>query len=727
MLDTIERCLALSQRARTEHGEALDHTLASLQASLDEARALMAPPVDAGDRAVLELDLTGYLTAWSPGAEQMFGYTAAEALGQHVLFLYTLDAFGGDEGGTIAELASEQDGKTGFRAGVRAEVRRRKKNGEIIWVRLHIFLRHDDQGEPSGMLVQLARIDEVLTDADKVSLHARIIEDSDQGVLITDANERIVSINSSFTRITGYTAEESIGQTPDLLRSGVHSPEFRAKVRAAMRGAGPWRGEIIGKRKNGELFPQSVTISAVRDANGEVSHTFSLFSDISEHKDAEARMQRMANYDPLTGLPNLCLLTQLVGQALMETKRTGAHGAMLVIEITRVGAISDTLGTDIGNELLCEIGRLFRLSLREVDVLARLDGHKFAVALFNIDKREHAGVVAQKLLDALAQPIRVASHSLQVGAHIGVAVYTDDGHDVPTLIRYADVAMNRAAHNVEDSFLFYSEEMNQRAKEHLRIESELRQAIANDELLLFYQPKVSLRSGRIVGAEALLRWRHPERGLVAPGVFIPVAEESGLILDLGAWVLEQACRQISAWRDAGLAMPPIAVNLSARQFDVGLPGRIAAVMERHGVQPDQINLEITESLLVRGTERVVAIMNELVAMGMSLALDDFGTGYSSLAYLKKFPISTLKIDRSFVIGLPFEENDCAIARAIVTMAQQLRQEIVAEGVETPEQMRFLRELGCDQLQGYLFSPPVPDTEFAAMLREGKRLVFDPQP
>jgi len=726
MLDAIERCLALSQRARTEHGAALDHTLASLQASLDEARALMAPPVDADDRAVLELDLTGYLTAWSPGAQQMFGYTADEALGQHVLFLYTLDAFG-DEDGTIAELPSEQGGKADVRAGVRAEVRRRKKNGEIIWVRLHIFLRHDEQGEPSGMLVQLARIDEVLTAADKVSLHARIIEDSDQGVLITDANERIVSINSSFTRITGYTAEESIGQTPDLLRSGVHSPEFRAKVRAAMRGAGPWRGEIIGKRKNGELFPQSVTISAVRDANGEVSHTFSLFSDISEHKDAEARMQRMANYDPLTGLPNLCLLTQLVGQALMETKRTGAHGAMLVIEITRVGAISDTLGTDIGNELLCEIGRLFRLSLREVDVLARLDGHKFAVALFNIDKREHAGVVAQKLLDALAQPIRVAAHSLQVGAHIGVAVYTDDGHDVPTLIRYADVAMNRAAHNVEDSFLFYSEEMNQRAKEHLRIESELRQAIANDELLLFYQPKVSLRSGRIVGAEALLRWRHPERGLVAPGVFIPVAEESGLILDLGAWVLEQACRQISTWRAAGLAMPPIAVNLSARQFDAGLPGRIAAVLERHGVQPEQINLEITESLLVRGTERVVAIMNELVAMGMSLALDDFGTGYSSLAYLKKFPISTLKIDRSFVIGLPDEENDCAIARAIVTMAQQLRQEIVAEGVETPEQMRFLRELGCDQLQGYLFSPPVPDADFAAMLREGKRLVFDPQP
>ncbi|MET0267547.1 MAG: EAL domain-containing protein [Duganella sp.] len=718
MLKTLERCLALSQQARSEQGAALAQTLDNLQAALDQARALAEPVADGAggsQQAVLELDLTGYLSAWSPGAQQMFGYSADEALGQHILFLYAAD----DEDGDIAELSPEPDGSVG----VRAQVRRRKKNGEIIWVKLHIFLRHDAGGEPCGMLVRLAEVDEALSAADKVSLHARIIEDSDQGVLITDANERIVSINSAFSRITGYAPQEAIGKTPDLLRSGVHSAEFRAQVRAAMRGAGPWRGEIVGKRKNGELFPQSVTISAVRDPQGNISHTFSLFSDISEHKDAEARMQRMANYDPLTGLPNLCLLTQLVGQALTETRRTQGHGAMLVLEITRVGAISDTLGTDIGNELLCEIGRLFRQTLREADVLARLDGHKFAVALLNIEKREHAGVVAQKLLAALASPIQIAAHSIQVGAHIGITVYNEDGTDVPTLIRYADVAMSKAAQHVEASFLFYSEEMNQRAKEHLRIESELRQALAQDQLQLFYQPKVSLRSGRIVGAEALLRWRHPSRGMVTPGVFIPVAEESGLILDLGAWVLEQACRQIQAWKAASLSSPPIAVNLSARQFDSGLPARIAAVMERYGVQPEQINLEITESLLVRGTERVVAIMNELVAMGMSLSLDDFGTGYSSLAYLKKFPISTLKIDRSFVIGLPYEENDCAIARAIVTMAQQLRQEIVAEGVETVEQMTFLRELGCDQLQGYLFSKPVPAEEFAAMLADGKRLAL----
>ena len=721
MLDAIERCLALSRQARTEQGEPLARTLAELEAALAEARgyvravpppAAMAPALD----ATLELDLTGYLTAWSPGAQQMFGYAAEEALGQHVLFLYAED----DDDGNIAELFFEHSPGA---SAARTEVRRRKKNGEIIWVHLDIVLRQDGGGEPEGMLVKLSQANQDLSALDKVNLHARIIEDSEQGILITDAHERIVSINSSFTRITGYTPAESIGKTPDLLRSGVHDAEFRAKVRSAMKGGGPWRGEIVGKRKNGELFPQSVTISAVRDEQGKISHTFSLFSDISVHKDAEARMQRMANYDPLTGLPNLCLLTQLMGQALTETKRSQEHGALLVVEITRVGAISDTLGHEIGNELLCEIGRLFRLSLREGDVLARLDGHKFAIALLHIEKREHAGIVAKKLLAALAQPIALAAHSLQVGAHIGITVYNEDGADVPTLIRYADVAMAKAAQNIESNFLFYSEEMNQRAKEHLRIESELRQALQNNELMLYYQPKVSLRSGRIVGAEALLRWRHPVRGLVSPGVFIPVAEETGLILDLGEWVLEEACRQVRAWRDANLIMPPIAVNLSARQFDAGLPKRIATVLERYGVQPDQINLEITESLLVRGTDGVIAIMNQLVAMGMALALDDFGTGYSSLAYLKKFPISTLKIDRSFVIGLPYEENDCAIARAIVTMAQQLRQEIVAEGVETAEQMAFLRELGCDQLQGYLFSQPVPAAEFATMLREGKRLAF----
>ena len=719
----LDQCLALVRAARSQGGAALEQTLAALEqglAVLKEAGAgtpgaNFAVPLD--QHSIIALDLAGYLTGWNRGAEALFGYTEAEALGRHALFLEADDSVDGDDG-DLAGLFMQQ-------VGAPVEVRRRKKNGEVIRVAMTLSMVRDDAGEAAGMLVQLSPLADPLSAEDKVRLHGRIIEDSDQGVLITDAFERIVSINGAFTRITGYTPGESIGQTPDLLRSGVHDAELHAKVRAAMQGHGPWRGEIVGKRKNGELFPQSVTISVVRDARGDITHTFSLFSDISVHKDAEARMQRMANYDSLTGLPNRSLFSHLVDQMLSEARRAREYGALMVIEVDRIGAVSDTLGHDIASELLCKIGWRFRDALRDADILARIDGSKFAVALPKIEKREHAGIVARKLLATLAQPVLInspsGSHSLRVGAHIGVAVYLEDSTDTASLLRFADVAMAKVEPGADEGFLFYSEEMDQRAKDHLRLETELRAALAGGQLELHYQPKVSLRSGRIVGAEALIRWRHPERGMISPNDFIPLAEETGLIFEIGNWVLEEACRQIRAWKDDGLAMPPVAVNISARQFDRRLPARIHDVLERHGVLPGQIMLEITESLLVGGADNVIAIMNELVAMGLALALDDFGTGYSSLAYLKKFPISTLKIDRSFVIGLPDEENDCAIARAIVTMAQQLRQEIVAEGVETPEQMAFLRDLGCDQLQGWLFSPAVPAAAFALMLREGKRL------
>ncbi|MFC0135364.1 GGDEF domain-containing protein [Massilia eurypsychrophila] len=709
----LDRCVALARAARSLQGTALAATLAELEAVLAIAQkaADVAPAVARAGAAELALDLAGYLTGWNSAAEELFGYTCEEALGRHALFL---ESDSGDDP-DLALLCMEQGGAL-------VEVSRRKKSGDVIRVAMSLSMIFDDGGEAAGMRVQMAPLAQPLSEQDKVHLHARIIEDSDQGVLITDARERIVSINGAFTRITGYTQAESIGQTPDLLRSGVHDAELQTKVRAAMQGHGPWRGEIVGKRKNGELFPQSVTISVVRDAGGEITHTFSLFSDITVHKDAEARMQRMANYDSLTGLPNRSLFNHLVDQMLSEARRDNEYGALLVIEVDRIGAVSDTLGHDIASQLLSEIGRVFRLALRDADILARIDGSKFAVALPRIEKREHAGIVAQKLLATLAQPIVVGAHSLRVGAHIGIGVYLEDSTDTASLMRFAEVAMAKVEPGSDDRFLFYSEEMDQRAKDHLRLETELRAALADNQLELHYQPKVSLRSGRIVGCEALVRWRHPERGMVSPAEFIPLAEETGLIFEIGGWVLEEACRQIRAWKDAGLAMPPVAVNLSARQFDRRLPSRILAVLDRHGVLPQQIMLEITESLLVGGADNVIAIMNELVAMGLALALDDFGTGYSSLAYLKKFPISTLKIDRSFVIGLPDEENDCAIARAIVTMAQQLRQEIVAEGVETPEQMAFLRDLGCDQLQGYLFSPAVTAVEFARMLRDGERLM-----
>ncbi len=724
MFDTaIRQCLALSREARGQRGVQLARTLVRLDAllrlladgdGLDGCDGGGANANGAAPEAAIELDLAGYLCGWDAGAERLFGYARAEALGRHILFLYA-DDDGADDDGAIAELFQQ--------AGSGGAVRRRKKSGEVL--RLHLTRAPvlDGAGEVAGMAVRLALSAEPLSGRERVRLHERIVEDSEQGVLITDADERIVAVNPAFTRITGYSAAEALGQGPALLRPGVPDAAWQAGVRAALAGTQPWRGETVGRRKNGALFPQALTIGALRDDGGRLSHTFALFSDLSAYKDAEARIQRLANYDSLTGLPNRCLLDQLMGQALAGARRSDEHGALLLIDINRVGAIGDTLGPEVGDQLLVAVGCLLRAALRDADILARVDRHKFVVALLDIEKREHAAIVAQKLLDTLAAPIPIDSHSLQVGASIGISVYPEDGPDMAALFRFADVAVAKAARGVEAGYLFYREEMNQRAKEHLRLESELRVALAASQLQLHYQPKVSLRSGRIVGAEALLRWQHPSRGMVPPGLFIPVAEETGLVLELGAWVLDEACRQIGAWRDAGLAMPPIAVNLSARQFDRHLPARIATALDRHGVRPDQLMLEITESLLMRGADQVVEIMNELVAMGLALALDDFGTGYSSLAYLKKFPISILKIDRSFVVGLPHEDNDCAIARAIVTMAQQLRQEIVAEGVETVEQMGFLRGLGCDQLQGYLFSAAVPAADFARMLREGRRLSF----
>ncbi|HEX5756857.1 MAG TPA: EAL domain-containing protein [Arenimonas sp.] len=663
------------------------------------------------DKPGITLDLTGYLTGWNAAAERLFGYRAEEAIGQHVLFLYPE----GDEDTDIAEIGLDPNGAP-------PTVRRRHKNGDLLWLGMEVRLI-EDRGAPIGLSVHFLPIEDRLSPEDKLRLHSRIIEESDQGIMIVDADERIVSVNAAFTRITGYGAMEAIGQTPDLLRSGVHDANFRAEVRAAMHRAGPWQGEIIGRRKSGELFPQSVTISVVRNERGEITHAFSIFSDISLRKEAEASLHRLANYDAVTNLPNRSLFNQLVNQALTVARRNKDHGALLVIELARFSAINDTLGHDVGDELLVRISKLFRATLREEDVLAKLDVDKFVVALLHIEKREHAAIVAGKLLEALARPIIVDAHGLHVEAHIGIAIYPDDGKDTATLVRFADVAMTRVQQSESGGYLFYSPEMNQRAKEHLRMEHDLRGAMGNGNLQLHYQPKVSLRSGQIVGAEALIRWNDPERGAVSPGAFIPVAEQTGLILDLGAWILDEACRQLREWQDAGLSMPPVAINLSGRQFDRNLPLRIEAVLDRHGIGPDRLKLEITESLLVRGEDEVIPTMNRLVAMGIGLALDDFGTGYSSLSYLKKFPISTLKIDRSFVIGLPKEENDCAIARAIVTMAQQLRHEIVAEGVETHEQMAFLRELGCDQLQGWLFSPALPAAKLVAMVEADQRLAL----
>jgi len=676
------------------------------------ALATQVKILDQIHESVITMDLSGYITGWNRSAEQLFGYTADEAIGRHILFLYA-DPDADDDSEGFQDAFLENGGRE-------LEVRRRRKSGEIFWASLQLSLLRDESGEPQSLIGYLTDITARVEAEKTMRLQARIFEHSEESILITDAQRRILSVNPAFTEITGYEEAEAFGRDPAFLRSERHPEDFYEAVWRHVEREGSWHGEVWTRRKSGEDFPSWASISLVRNREGQISNYFSIFTDITERKRAEERIHYLAYYDGLTDLPNRALLYKLIDQALVEARRNRLHGAILFVDLNRFKPINDTLGHAVGDALLRQAAERLREAVRNEDVVARLGSDEFVVALFDIARREHAAIVAQKLLAALDPPFWIEGHELKLGAAIGISVYPRDGFDTETLLRMADIAMYRAKQD-EEGYAFYSHEMNQRALDRLKIESGLRHGIENDELLLHYQPKVDIASGRIVGAEALVRWRHPERGMVPPGEFIPIAEESGLVVRLSAWVLEAALRQAREWRAAGLPAIRIAVNLSARDFSPTLAERIGALLASHDVPPEWLELEITEGMLTHSSDEVIAMMDAIAACGIALSLDDFGTGYSSLSYLKRFPIDTLKIDQSFVRGIPDDGNDCAIAGAIVSMAQRLGHRVIAEGVETAAQLQFLGSLGCQEIQGYYFSPPVPPEKFEAMLREGRRL------
>ena len=557
------------------------HAYAQIEAQL----AHQAQILDQIQESVLTLDLDGYITSWNKGAERLFGYSAIEAIGNHILFLYV------DEEAGFPDNFAERGGST-------MEVRRRKKSGTVFWASMSLMPLCDGAEHPVGLIVYL--------------------------------------------------------------------------------------------------------------------------SDITDRKQAEERLHHMAYYDALTDLPNRVLLTKLLDQALMVAQRNAGFACVVFVDLNRFKWINESLGRQIGDELLRQVARRFRSALHEEHIVARLSGDEFVVALLDIRQHFEATSVAQKLQAALIAPFLIDGHDVRVGASIGISVYPQDGFDAETLLRLAGIATARAKHSQahpEESVAFYSLDMNQGMHERMRIESGLRQALGNGELLLHYQPKFEIAGGRIIGAEALVRWLHPERGLVMPAEFIPLAETTGLIVQVGEWVLEAACAQAAIWQSAGLAPLRIAINVSAREFGASLPGRLAATLARYQLAPCWLELEITESALMHDIEQVIAVMDQINALGVSLSLDDFGTGYSSLSYLKRFPIHTLKIDRSFTTGLPNDSSDCAIATTIISIGQQLRHKVIAEGVETLEQLAFLRDFGCDQVQGYLYSPALPADAFETALRE----------
>jgi diguanylate cyclase (GGDEF)-like protein len=483
--------------------------------------------------------------------------------------------------------------------------------------------------------------------------------------------------------------------------------------------------EVKRRKKSGEVFWASLSLSPLRDLAERPIGLIAYLTDITERKRAEERLHHLAYYDELTGLPNRTLFSRLVDQALIVAQRNEATGCVLFIDLNRFKLINDTLSRRIGDELLRQVAQRLRDTLRDEDLVAHLSGDEFAVGLFDIRQHFEATTVAQKLQAALDLPFQIEGHELSVGASIGISVYPQDGLDAETLLRMADIAMVRAKQGAADpdrSVAFYRLDMNEGMQERMRIESGLRHALGHGELTLYYQPKFEIASGAIVGAEALVRWLHPERGVVSPAEFIPLAETTGLIVQVGEWVLEQACAQAAVWQRAGLPPFRLAINVSAREFTQSLPGRVAETLKRYKLDAAWLELEITESTLMHDIERVIGIMDRINALGVALSLDDFGTGYSSLSYLKRFPIHTLKIDRSFTMGIPDDTNDCAIASAIIGIGRQLKLRVIAEGVETLEQLEFLRKSGCDQVQGYLYAAPLPAYEFELGMRENWLLI-----
>ena len=554
----------------------------------------------------------------------------------------------------------------------------------------------------------------------ELRLYATVFTNASEGMLITDAHSRIIAANPAFSRITGYSPAEVAGRSPALLNSGRQDAGFYRRMWSTLASRGKWQGELWNRRRDGSIYPEWLSITAVpgegEGADGQPCNYIGIFSDITERKEAEARILHLAHHDPLTNLPNRALLNDRLSQSLLQARRDGRGAAVLLLDLDRFKTINDTLGHERGDSLLLEICARCRRVLRDTDTLARLSGDEFVIVLPDATTADVSADTARRILDAIALPCRLGEHEISITASIGIALFPRDGGDESTLLRNADAAMHRAKEAGRNGFEFYTEDMNTSSLGRLLLEHQLRGAAERGELLLHYQPKVSAADGRLGGFEALLRWQHPELGMVAPGQFIPLAEESGLIVPIGQWVLEEACRQQRAWLDAGFDVPPLAVNLSAHQLaQPDIVATVAAAIECHRLAPGLIELELTETMLMRDVDRTIRTLVRLREMGVRLAIDDFGTGYSSLNYLRQFPVNALKIDRSFVSDIGSDGAEGKIAAAIVGMAHSLGLDAVAEGVESEAQRAFLQMHGCHQLQGFLIARPAPAREIERFL------------
>ncbi|QEY60655.1 EAL domain-containing protein [Metapseudomonas lalkuanensis] len=540
---------------------------------------------------------------------------------------------------------------------------------------------------------------------------AAVFDSTQEGVLVTDAQSQIVHVNRAFSRITGFQEAEVLGKNPRIFSSGRHTPAFYQAMWHALTNRREWSGEVWNRRKNGEIYPLWQNLRAIHDEDGQLTHYVAVFSDISAIKRSQHELDFLAHHDPLTNLPNRLLFTERVEQVLERTRREKQRGAVLLLDLDHFKHINESLGHSQGDLLLKMVGVRLQGLLEGGMTLARLGGDEFGLLWDNCPQANQAAELAERIRADLSTPFRLGGHDLFISTSLGISLFPDDDANVEQVMRNADSALFKAKSTGRDSYAFYSQELTEQARQRIELASALRQALEREQLRVHYQPIQRLADSRLIGFEALVRWEHPERGLVAPGEFLPIAEESGLIDSIDTWVLEQACRQMRHWLEQGHALTFMAVNLSCRLFRrAELDGEVARVLAATGLDPKYLELEITESAVMEDPDTAEALLTRLRDLGVRLAIDDFGTGYSSLQRLKRLPVHKLKIDQSFVRGLPDDRNDIAIASAVTALGHSLGLCVLAEGIEEDAQAGFLRELGCDYGQGYLFSRPLPVSE-----------------
>ncbi len=583
----------------------------------------------------------------------------------------------------------------------------------------------DANGEDRGLVGVIADVTQRRQAEAELHIVATAFE-SQQGIAITDANRTILRVNKAFTEITGYTSAEAVGQNPSLLSSGRHDAVFYAAMWDAIARAGKWQGEIWNRHKSGDVFPEWLTITAVKNGEGPVTHYVATFSDITDRKADEEKIKTLAFYDPLTSLPNRRLLMDRLEQALAACNRHNRNGALLFVDLDNFKTINDTLGHDKGDLLLQQVAKRLTLCIREGDTVARLGGDEFVVMLeelseYELEAATQAEVVSEKILATLNQTYQLASYEHHSTPSIGITLFGSFQEGIEEPLKRADLAMYQAKAAGRNTARFFDPQMQAVVTARAVLETGLREAVAKKQFLLHYQPQV-IGAGQITGAEALVRWLHPQRGMVSPAEFIPLAEDTGLIFSLGNWVLETACTQLARWATVpAMAELTLAVNVSARQFHQSdFVAQVLAVLARTSANPHRLKLELTESLLVANVEDVIAKMTSLKQVGVGFSLDDFGTGFSSLSYLKRLPLDQLKIDQGFVRDILVDPNDAAISKMVVALAETLGLAVIAEGVETNAQRNFLAGQGCHAYQGYLFSRPLPLDQFEAFVVNYRR-------